>query len=38
MKLTWFEVQCSKRLRMEEVEGGTNCEEHVVVMPFIQDD
>lgn len=38
VKLTWFEVQCSERLWVEEVEGGANCEQHVVVMSFIQDD
>lgn len=37
-RLTWFEVQRRERLRVEEVEGGTHCEQHVVVVPFIQDD
>ena len=36
--LTWFEVKCSERLWVEEVEGGTDCEQYIVVVPFIQDD
>lgn len=36
--LTWFEVQCSEWLGVEEVEGGADCEQNVVVMPLVQDD
>lgn len=36
--LTWFEIEGSKRLRVQEVQGWTNSKQHVVVVPFVQDD
>lgn len=38
MVRTWFEVQSREGLGVEEVEGGADGEEHVVVVPFIQND
>lgn len=37
-KLTWFEVKRGERLRVQEVEGGSDREQHVVVVPLVQDD
>lgn len=36
--LTWFEVQGRQRLWVQEVQGGTHGEEHVIVMALVQDD
>ena len=38
MTLTWFEVQCTEGLGVEEVEGGAHGEENVVLMALVQDD
>lgn len=37
-RLTWFEVERGEGLRVEEVEGGSHREQHVVVVSLVQDD
>lgn len=38
LRLTWFEVERGERLWVEEVEGGSDCEQHVVVVYLVQND
>ncbi len=35
--LTWFEVQCSEGFWVQEIKGGTNSEENVIIVPLVQD-